>query len=114
MDACPYGAIGTDPQTGIAEKCDLCANRTDLGLDPACVNVCPTDVLRFGDLDDAEDPVARYARDHQARAFKENAGTRPSVVFVGLEKWMEKQAPGGVQLHPDENELIYVQDGEGQ
>ena len=109
MEACPYGAIGTDPQTGIAEKCDLCTNRTDVGLDPACVNACPTDVLRYGDLDDPESPVAQYAKEHGARPMKEDAGTRPSVVYVGLARWMEEKKPNGVQLDPGEDELIYVQ-----
>lgn len=112
MDACPYGAIGTDPQTGIAEKCDLCENRTEVGLDPACVNACPTNVLRFGDLEDPDDAVTRYAVEHEARPMKEDAGTRPSVLYVGLERWMERKRPGGVQLKPGEDELIYVQGGE--
>jgi len=111
-EACPYGAIGMDPQTGIAEKCDLCTHRTDVGLDPACVNVCPTDVLRFGDLDDPQDLAARYAKEQGATPMKEDAGTRPSVLYVGLEPWMEKRVPGGVQLKPGEDELIYVQEGE--
>ncbi len=111
--ACPYGAIGMDPQTGRADKCDLCANRTDVGLDPACVNVCPTDVLRFGDLDDPQDEVTRYAAKHEAKPMKPEEKTRPSVLYIGLESWMEKKAAGGVQLSPDEDELIYVQKKEG-
>ena len=39
--ACPYDAIQLDPQTGIADKCDLCTHRTDVGMDPACVAACP-------------------------------------------------------------------------
>ena len=113
MDACPYGAIGTDPQTGIAEKCDLCTNRTEVGLDPACVNACPTDVLRFGDLDDENDPVTRLAAEHAATPLKEHAGTRPSVLYIGLERWMDKKRPSGVQLAPGESELIYTQGEEG-
>ena len=103
------GAIGMDPQTGRADKCDLCADRTDVGLDPACVNVCPTDVLRFGDLDDPQDDVTRYAAQHDALPMKPEEKTKPSVLYIGLERWMEDRAVGGVQLSPDEDELIYVQ-----
>ena len=96
IDACPYGAIGIDPQSGIADKC-------------ACVNVCPTAVLRFGDLDDPADPVYQLAREQGARAMKEDAGTRPSVLYLGLETWMEEKASGGIQLTEGEDELVYVQ-----
>ena len=109
IGACPYGAIALDPQTSVADKCDLCHHRTEVGLDPACVSACPTDTLRFGDMDDPKDAAMQYAKKHNARAFNEAAGTKPSVLFVGLEPWMETKAKNGVQLGPDEDELIYVQ-----
>jgi Fe-S-cluster-containing dehydrogenase component len=111
--ACPYGAIYIDPQEQVADKCDLCSQRTSVGLDPACVAVCPTEALRFGDLDDPEDAVARYAREHGAKPFKEEAGTEPSVLFVALEEWVEQTAATGVQPTPDERELVYDQ-GKGE
>ena len=41
MDSCPYGAIAFDDGTGTALKCNLCYNRLDNGLYPACAdNVC--------------------------------------------------------------------------
>ena len=107
--ACPYDAIQLDPQTGIADKCDLCQHRTDVGMDPACVASCPSGTLRFGDLDDPEDPVTRHAESHGASGFREDAGTRPTVQYVGLSPWMEEATKGGVQLHAEEDELIYVQ-----
>ncbi len=107
--ACPYGAIYTEPTTGKADKCDMCTHRTSLGMEPACVASCPTGSLRFGDLDAPEDPVRQYAQEHNARPFKEDAGTRPSVVFIGLMDWMEKAAATGIQLSPDDNEVVYEQ-----
>lgn len=105
--ACPYGAVYIEPDEGVADKCDLCPQRTEVGLDPACVASCPTEALRFGDLDDPDDPVARYAEARGARAFKEDAGTLPNVLFVGLEGWMEEPAALGVQIAPDEDGVIY-------
>ena len=52
---CPYGAIYIDEERGRAIKCDLCLERIKKGLNPFCVDVCPTDALLFGDLDDPED-----------------------------------------------------------
>lgn len=105
--ACPYQAIYIDQDTGLADKCDFCTHRTEVGLDPACAAACPTEALRFGDLDDAGDPVARYAEARGAEAFKEDAGTRPSVLFVGLEEWMEESAESGIQISPDDDDIVY-------
>ncbi len=107
--ACPYGAIYIDPQSGLADKCDLCTHRTSLGMNPACVDACPTEALRFGDLDDPQDPLAQYAAQHGAKAFKEGAETAPSVLYVKHDKWMEDSAKTGVQLSPADEDIIYEQ-----
>ncbi len=107
--ACPYQAIYIDEATGLADKCDFCTHRTEVGLDPACAAACPTEALRFGDLDDASDPVTRYAAERGARAFKEDAETRPSVLFVGHEEWMEESAKSGIQMSPDDDDIVYEQ-----
>jgi Fe-S-cluster-containing dehydrogenase component len=104
--ACPYDAIYVDPHTGKADKCDLCHGRTAAGLLPACVEACPTEALRFGDLDDLDGDVARYADAHGASSLRPEHGTRPTVQYVGLEPWMGKKAHG-VQLHESDNDIVY-------
>jgi Fe-S-cluster-containing dehydrogenase component len=48
MDVCPYDAIGFDDQRGIAQKCNLCYQRVDKGLIPACAdNVCLAHCIDF-------------------------------------------------------------------
>jgi tetrathionate reductase subunit B len=109
ITACPYGAIYIESNTGKADKCDMCTHRTSLDMDPACVTSCPTDALRFGDLDNPQDPVSVYAKENNAKAFKEEAGTNPNVLYVAHEKWMEDSAATGIQLSPNDNEIIYEQ-----
>ena len=43
--ACPFDVprFGKD---GTMQKCDLCSERLEAGLQPACVRVCPTKALR--------------------------------------------------------------------
>ena len=109
MAACPYGAIYIDAKSGHADKCDMCTHRASLNMEPACVASCPTQTLRFGDLDDPNDPVAQYAKKHNAKSFKADAGTEPSVLYIALEPWMEQAAATGVQLSPKDDEIIYEQ-----
>lgn len=106
VGACPYDAIAIHPQTNKAEKCDFCEHRSAVGMDPACVESCPTKALRFGDLDDENDPVALFAKAHGAKAYKEAAGTKPSVLYIGHEEWMETSARG-VQRSDDEAGIVY-------
>ena len=37
--ACPYDAIFINPEDHSAEKCNFCAHRLEVGLEPACVVV---------------------------------------------------------------------------
>ena len=49
LQACPYDAIYVDPDTGTAAKCHYCAHRTEIGLEPACVVVCPETAIVSGE-----------------------------------------------------------------
>jgi anaerobic dimethyl sulfoxide reductase subunit B len=46
--ACPFG-VPRFRQNGTMQKCDLCSTRVGEGLEPACVRVCPSKALRYGD-----------------------------------------------------------------
>jgi Fe-S-cluster-containing dehydrogenase component len=59
MAACPYDAIFINPEDHSAEKCNMCAHRLDMGLEPACVTVCPTEAILVGDGNDPSSPVAQ-------------------------------------------------------
>jgi len=47
--ACPYSAMGYDSIDHHAVKCDLCSERREAGLDPACATVCPGHAISFGE-----------------------------------------------------------------
>ncbi len=48
---CPFGAPRYNAAEGHVEKCSLCWERLDEGLQPACVQACPTEALTLVDLD---------------------------------------------------------------
>jgi Fe-S-cluster-containing dehydrogenase component len=67
MNACPFGVPHFDYDKGLVDgafidKCNLCTQRIDIGLEPACVATCPTDALLFGERDD----LLKYAHDRLA------------------------------------------------
>ncbi len=81
--ACPYDAIFINPQDNSAEKCNLCAHRLDVGLEPACVTVCPTQAILVGDLNDPSSEVARVIADEPVAVRRPEKGTRPGVFYSG-------------------------------
>ena len=85
MQACPYDALYIDPDTRTAAKCNYCAHRVEVGLEPACVIVCPEQAIIAGDLDDPESRIARLVGREQIQVRKAEQGTRPKVFYVGAD-----------------------------
>jgi Fe-S-cluster-containing dehydrogenase component/formate-dependent nitrite reductase membrane component NrfD len=86
MNACPYDAIYINPETNTAHKCNFCNHRVEVGLEPACVVVCPTHAIVTGDLDDPNSEVSRIvARDKTAVRAPEQ-GTNPKVFYRGVDQ----------------------------
>jgi Fe-S-cluster-containing dehydrogenase component/formate-dependent nitrite reductase membrane component NrfD len=83
MAACPYDAIFINPEDHSAEKCNFCAHRLDVGLEPACVVVCPVEALLVGDLRDPESKVARIVGREPVQVRRPEKGTRPKVFYKG-------------------------------
>lgn len=48
-DACPYNIPRKDTKSKAMAKCDMCIDRVQNGLLPACVQSCPTGAMNFGD-----------------------------------------------------------------
>lgn len=104
--ACPYGAIHTDPVAQVADKCDWCSHRLEIGMQPACVEVCPAEVFSFGDLSDPNSPVSRRnaSAGAQLTVLKPEENTKPGVKYRGIgtvvPREMEKKLPHGRNHDP--------------
>jgi formate dehydrogenase iron-sulfur subunit len=48
ISACPYDVIGIDKNKNVAQKCTLCYDRLQGGMEPACAKACPTQSIQFG------------------------------------------------------------------
>ena len=62
VTACPYGAMGYDAERHHAVKCDLCSDRRQQGLGPACASVCPGRAIEFGERDELLRSAEREGR----------------------------------------------------
>ncbi|WP_027176088.1 4Fe-4S dicluster domain-containing protein [Desulfovibrio aminophilus] len=86
IPACPYGARYRHPELKVADKCDFCRERREHGLEPACVDTCPTKARVFGDLDDPDSEVSRLLRENQGKVVRlTSAGTdtKPNMYYLG-------------------------------
>jgi Fe-S-cluster-containing dehydrogenase component/formate-dependent nitrite reductase membrane component NrfD len=81
--ACPYDAIFINPEDHSAEKCNFCAHRLDVGLEPACVTVCPTQAILVGDLNDPTSKVAQIVQLEPVQVRRPEKETRPKVFYKG-------------------------------
>lgn len=83
--ACPYEARYVNAEAGKAEKCSLCVHRLEAGLLPACVETCAGGARQVGDRNDPQGVVAR-ALAAGAQVLIPEAGTQPSVCYLGLDR----------------------------
>jgi Fe-S-cluster-containing dehydrogenase component len=79
--ACPYEVRYLHPD-GYVDKCTFCIHRVKKGLQPACVTVCPTSALTFGDLDDPTSAVHRQLKSRMVEVAKPEEDTSPKLFFL--------------------------------
>src|SRR5207247_6800971 len=83
MAACPYDSIFINPEDHSAEKCNFCAHRIDMGLEPACVVVCPTQAILVGDMNDENSYVAQIINREPVMVRRPEKETLPKLFYKG-------------------------------
>lgn len=81
--ACPYKVRFINPSSHSADKCNFCRDtRLEKGLLPACVDICPTKALLFGDLNDAECELVQTINNKTVYRTKVYLGTEPKLYRI--------------------------------
>lgn len=123
MQACPYDAIYMDPDSGTAAKCHFCAHRTEVGLEPACVVVCPEHAIIAGDLDNPDGEIGQLIAQQSVRVRKPEQGTQPKLYYIDVDEstivptaarhevfymWSQRNenVHGGGALYPPDSPLL--------
>ena len=98
----PVGRLVLNPDVtvrsrGVMEKCSMCVQRIAAGktaavkrgtplkdgeVKTACQQVCPTDAIVFGDLNDPKSRVAQRASNERTYRVLDDLGTRPNVSYL--------------------------------
>ena len=93
-----------NPPKGVMGKCTFCVHRQDSGIESlegttACEDVCPTDAIHFGNLEDSESAPRQHLSniDDNESTFRllEAHGTQPNVIYVGNEPSPEAEPVEG-------------------
>jgi Fe-S-cluster-containing dehydrogenase component/formate-dependent nitrite reductase membrane component NrfD len=80
--ACPYDALYMEPSDHTAAKCNYCSHRVDIGLEPACVNVCPEHAIVSGDMDNPNTEISRLLARETVSVRKPEKGTKPKLFYI--------------------------------
>ena len=48
VSGCPFDIPRFDKETKTVAKCNMCIDRVEAGLEPACVKTCPTNAIEWG------------------------------------------------------------------
>jgi len=76
---CPYNAPQLDPVKGQVSKCNMCVDRLEVGLKPACVSACLGNALDFGVVENI--PENRSQAKTEIPGFPRTDITHPNIRF---------------------------------
>jgi len=69
-------------QPRTVQKCNFCVERIENGLQPACVQTCPTRALVYGDLNDPQSELCKLVRERSHFQPRAELGTDPSLYYL--------------------------------
>ncbi len=103
---CPYNAPQLDPVNGQVEKCNMCVDRLEVGLKPACVSACLAGALDFGIIETT--PDNRDQLKTSIPGFPDPLITQPNIRF------QQTRSLPREMTRPDAMPLRYERDEQGQ
>jgi formate dehydrogenase iron-sulfur subunit len=70
VSGCPFDIPRFDASRRKVYKCNMCVDRVDAGLEPACVKTCPTHAIAWGSKDDMLALADRKVDGMRARGYE--------------------------------------------
>ncbi len=106
---CPYNAPQLDPVKGQVSKCNMCIDRLEVGLKPACVSACLGKALDFGVIENI--PEGRVQAETEIPGFPRPDITHPNVRFQQMktiQREMVRVDSMPIRYHRAEDEKRYL------
>ncbi len=106
---CPYNAPQLDPVKGQVTKCNMCVDRLEVGLKPACVSACLGKALEFGVIENT--PEGREQLQTEIPGFPDTSITHPNIRFQQtktLNRDMRRVDSTPLKYHKDDTVGKYV------
>jgi len=106
---CPYNAPQLDPIKGQVSKCNMCVDRLEVGLKPACATACLGGALDFGIIEST--PENRDQKKISIPGFPMPEITHPNVRFQqtkSLPREMTRTDTMAVKYHRDDRRGDYI------
>lgn len=103
---CPYNAPQLDPEEGHVQKCNMCVDRLEVGLKPACVSACLGNALNFGVIENA--PERRDQTRTEIPGFPTPDITHPNIRFE-----LKRSLPG-TMTRTDSQPIKYTRKKDGR
>ncbi len=102
---CPYNAPQLDPVKGQVSKCNMCVDRLEVGLKPACAAACLGKALDFGVIENI--PEGRSQAKAEIPGFPRSDITHPNIRF------QQTRVPQREMLRLDNAPLKYRREDNG-
>lgn len=80
VSGCPFDIPRFNAETRKVYKCNMCVDRVEAGLEPACAKTCPTNAISWGTKEDMLELAERKAEALRRRGFEEATVYDPSGV----------------------------------
>jgi formate dehydrogenase iron-sulfur subunit len=80
--ACPFGVVAKNKEDGRAFKCTFCYDRQKIGLEPACAKACPTESIKFGEINQLRAEAQERLQVLQERGMNDAAFYDPAHTSV--------------------------------
>jgi formate dehydrogenase iron-sulfur subunit len=81
--ACPFGVVQKNEHDGRAFKCTFCYDRQRAGMVPACAKACPTESIKFGEIDDLRLRAQERMEELSSRGMDDVSFYDPTDTSVG-------------------------------
>jgi formate dehydrogenase iron-sulfur subunit len=99
---------------GRAFKCTFCSDRQRVGLEPACAKACPTQSIKFGEINELRTEAQERVQELKARGIEDATVYDPQDTSVGgiHAFFLVRGDPRTYNLPPKpEVPTVYLKDG---